>query len=565
MPRHQFFLILLFLIPYFDLLHSAGLRCSQVLNNDAFFTLEALTSSKSDYTYTYTKDSKSYILYYNFCHFTSRTCHDMSSYAVLFQLDSKNVEQNDTCLRLTSENLLSNYEYNLINPDEPSAGIQLKLTGGDAFAGNNSLTYQFTVNIQCSKDSSLPSKFVLDELTQDTNEFLAIGRSNDGCPVVVISEVYSFILDNKYIFGILSIFIGAIECFFGLRVLKPSLFIIGYLTGFGFLILIFGEFVMTPDSSVLVIWILLLISVFFGAITGYLATSLPKLGFMGLGLWFGFVLAFIINNLFLYKIEVDPPGLLLYILMAIFGIIFAILSMCVWRQICIMATSFLGSYLIIRSLSLYIGGYPNELMLDRQIKYKELANVGWQFYVYFVFLLLIWAAGAIVQFRNKRKIGGKFAGEFDNLDIEAIGEKYVEMDALEEAQVQKKNFSMINEENEELEVTSKKTPRTKKSVDDFQLNTTHDEPKRENFYPSKSVVGPKVHELEEFQKKKSFQGEIPKKGVVTPTKKTLAADEKKKGSFIEMKETNRMSQEESSEVEESENQSENERKKNGMK
>ena len=124
---------------------------------------------------------------------------------------------------------------------------------------------------------------------------------------------------------------------------------------------------------------------------------------------------------------------------------------------------------------------------------------------------------------------------------------------------------MINEENEELEVTSKKTPRTKKSVDDFQLNTTHDEPKRENLYPSKSVVGPKVHELEVFPKKKSFQGEIPKKGgVVTPTKKPLV-DEKKKGSFIEMKETNKMSQEESSEVEESESQSENERRKNGMK
>jgi len=445
---------------------------------------------------------------------------------VIFPLDENKQELNDSCFRLTSDSLLKNFEYNLNNPDDPSVGIQMKLTEGDAY--NASLNYQITFKIFCDK-GTLASKFLLDDLLQDNNEFLALGRSKEGCPLVQISEVWGFILDNKYIFGILGIIIGFIECFFGLAILKPSLFIIGYFSGFGFLILIFGEFILTPDSSVILIWILLLLAVLFGAITGYLATSLPKIGFMALGLWFGFILAFIINNLFLYKIEVDPPGLLLYFLMAVFGLIFALLSMCIWREICIMATSFLGSYLVIRSLSLYIGHYPNELSLDKQIKYKELANVGWEFYVYFVFLIILTVFGAIVQFRNKRKIGGKFAGEFDNIDMEDIGEKYVEMDLLEKAQ--KKTNSVVHEENEEDEENlSKKTP---KKVSSLSMKGNQEEFDSKTEKKLSNFSNKKANE----ENKDEFQRKVSSKSVKTGKSHDQFEEiPLKKTSFIEMKE-----------------------------
>lgn len=468
---------------------STGLRCNQIIDNDAFFSLEPLSSS-TDYQYTYTMNGKSYTLYYNFCKFTERACKSISSYAVIFPLDEHQQEINESCIHLTSDKILSNYEYSLTNQDDPSNGIQLNLTGGDEF--NNTIDYAISFKIYCDK-SSLPTKFILDELIQDINEFVAIGRSNQGCPLVQISEVYKFILDNKYFFGILSIIIGIVECFFGLAVLKPSLFLIGYISAFGFLILVFGEFIMTPDLNILLVWMLLLIAVLIGAIAGYVATSLPKVGFMGLGLWFGFILAFILNNLFLYKIEVDPPGLILYIVMGILGVIFAILSMYVWRHLCILATSFLGSYLVIRSLSLYIGHYPNELSLNLEIKYKELASVGWEFYVYFICILALTVVGAFVQYRNKKKIGGKFAGEFDSVeDIEEIGENYVEMDNMN-----KKICSIIKEEKDEDTENSKNTHIFKeiKKNDDIEGKTRKSDITF-SFSQEKEIV----------PQKKSFQG-----------------------------------------------------------
>ena len=579
MKKITFFLILLNISLFFNFSNTAGLRCTQVLNNDAFFSLESL-SATSDYTYTYSSNSQAFIIYYNFCKFTTRTCKTSSSYAVLFQLDENKTELNDTCVHLSSANVLTNFEYDLINEDDPSSGIQLILTGGDSF--NETLNYQITFKIFCYK-GDLATNFIIDELDQDNNEFIAIGRSNDGCPVVQFSDVYQFILDNKYVFGILSIILGIIECFFGLAMLKPSLFVIGYLSGFGFLMLIFGEFILTPDSSVLLIWILLLIAVLLGAIAGYVATSLPKIGFMGLGLWLGFVLAFIINNLFLYKIEVSPPGLLLYFLMAILGIIFAIMSMCMWRHICIISTSFLGSYLVIRSLSLYIGGYPNELTLDKQIQYKELANVGWQFYVYFIFIIVLTVIGAIVQYRNKRKLGGKYAGDFDNVDdIESIGEKYVEMEALDESRNQKQANSMINEANEEDEdMTSRKThqnPSSKKANDDDLQILKEEKHSYKEKTSSKSAKTPKRQEKEEIPLKKSFQGDVIKKGDIELKEKEFMVDLKginnnksfelkepmiKKNEEMKKKKSNNSSGSEESESEQSDDPNKKKKEKKG--
>lgn len=96
--------------------------------------------------------------------------------------------------------------------------------------------------------------------------------------------------------------IGAALCFFGLKLYKPTLFIIGYITGFGGIVAIMGEFVIRYDSDSIMAYACLIIAVLFGVLTGYVTVSLPKLGFFALGMWLGIVLALLFNNAFLYKI-----------------------------------------------------------------------------------------------------------------------------------------------------------------------------------------------------------------------------------------------------------------------
>lgn len=96
--------------------------------------------------------------------------------------------------------------------------------------------------------------------------------------------------------------LGGVLCFFGLKIYKPTLFIIGYLTGFAAIIVVMGEWVIRYDSESVMAYACLIVAVFFGVLTGYVTVSVPKAGFFALGVWLGVVLALLFNNAILYKI-----------------------------------------------------------------------------------------------------------------------------------------------------------------------------------------------------------------------------------------------------------------------
>lgn len=63
--------------------------------------------------------------------------------------------------------------------------------------------------------------------------------------------------------------IGGVLCFFGLKIYNPTLFIIGFMTGFGSIVVIMGEFVIRHDSESLMAYACLIIAVLFGLLVGY--------------------------------------------------------------------------------------------------------------------------------------------------------------------------------------------------------------------------------------------------------------------------------------------------------
>mmetsp|Transcript_9490 Transcript_9490/g.843 ORF Transcript_9490/g.843 Transcript_9490/m.843 type:complete len:92 (+) Transcript_9490:719-994(+) len=66
--------------------------------------------------------------------------------------------------------------------------------------------------------------------------------------------------------------------------------------------MILGEFVIGPETEIVVVWIILLITILFGALLGYLTMSAKKFGFFCLGFWMGTIIAFMLNNAILHKI-----------------------------------------------------------------------------------------------------------------------------------------------------------------------------------------------------------------------------------------------------------------------
>lgn len=154
---------------------------------------------------------------------------------------------------------------------------------------------------------------------------------------------------------------GIAECFYGLKILPLTLFTIGYFTGFGVLIAILGEFVILPGTNAIVIWVLLIISILFGLLLGYITTSMRKLGFFFLGFWLGTVLAFLLNNALLYKLNYDNVPLWLAI--GILGGLFGIASCFFYKHIVIISTATVGAYALIRPFGWIAKGFPNEFAI----------------------------------------------------------------------------------------------------------------------------------------------------------------------------------------------------------
>ena len=82
-----------------------GFKCNQILNRDAVYSLELL-SSTTDYKYEIKPNERK--IYYNFCTTTVKKCDakDVKAYAVLVEYDP--VSKNETkCSRLTDDSVFS--------------------------------------------------------------------------------------------------------------------------------------------------------------------------------------------------------------------------------------------------------------------------------------------------------------------------------------------------------------------------------------------------------------------------------------------------------------------------
>ena len=151
------------------------------------------------------------------------------------------------------------------------------------------------------------------------------------------------------------IILGLGECFAGLRMYRATLFIIGFLTGFGVLIAVLGEFVIDDSTSIGVIWVVFVICIFFGLLLGYFTTTLDKAGTFCLGFWLGTVLGFLLNNAFFYKLsETNTP---LYILIISLGGTFGFLSFWLHKHVIIASTGFIGAYFIVRPFGFFAGNF----------------------------------------------------------------------------------------------------------------------------------------------------------------------------------------------------------------
>jgi len=138
------------------------------------------------------------------------------------------------------------------------------------------------------------------------------------------------------------------------------------LAAFFVLIMVESIVVFQPGVPIELTTSVIVITIVTSVLAGYVTLYFPRVGLFVMGMWVGFFLSFILNNIALYHIISNPPALPLMITMGILGIGMGVLSLFIKKTFVIVSTcnqlfksAFIGAYASIRALSWFLGKYPN--------------------------------------------------------------------------------------------------------------------------------------------------------------------------------------------------------------
>ena len=261
--------------------------------------------------------------------------------------------------------------------------------------------FNFTINTTCIQTNetayiltyTLPTDPTVSNIT-----YIQINvQSNLVCPIASgIKSFWVYFERYKIIFAIVFFAIGLLLVFAGLKMFMVIMFLIGFISVTLLLCVLFMEFVLPSSAPQWGFWVMIGLSTIVGIIVGVICAKFYRVGVFILGMLFGAILGLILFSAFISRISQKD-----WVLGVTIGVLAIACGFVAWYANVIgvmISTSLIGSYMVIRASSWFIGGYPNEWTLASQIELNGWSKY-WEFYIYMVVMLLLFAVGIVVQYK----------------------------------------------------------------------------------------------------------------------------------------------------------------------
>lgn len=307
-----------------------------------------------------TKDiGDGYTVKYNFCESplpAEGTCTDSDAYAFVMGPSGE-------CVAIRNEEKKTNiFATELVDENNMVNGFTLNYPGeGTTCLADSSKTYSFKVELTCGTNEGLATEGV----SSDPCQILLQYKSKQGCSVFSYDQLMVFLTKYSWLWGAALILAGIFVGFFGNTLVNAVIMLVGSIAAAVILVgLIFT--VITKTSLKIsdgVRWGILGVAGLISIAIGYLLMRLRKYGIALLCAWGGVMLGLILSTTFMvenkgaYYAIIVGSGLILLL----FGLKFEVIAIK-------MVTSFLGAYGVVRGISLYAGGFPNEATIADEIK-----------------------------------------------------------------------------------------------------------------------------------------------------------------------------------------------------
>ena len=286
-------------------------------------------------------------------------------------------------------------EWSLINPEDQRSGIKIKMSPGE---DSKIVIFQ----IKCDDNTNYTYEGSSSSI--DDKELYFNIRSAYACPQADFYDIYRIIIEKKYIFGSALILIGLFELFLGQKLVTATIFIFSAALVVLFVFVFFFQFIIPGGVNDTVFWIVLAIAIIVGLVLGYFVAKY-KDKFFGIimGALLGYIIGQILYNLALNRITGMNQTLLQVIVYVIcIGVCIA-LGILLFNIVTIFATALIGAYAVIRGISIFAGGFPNETTIADLVKRKEMQQLEnlltWKVYLYLAGWALLFIVGLVVQIK----------------------------------------------------------------------------------------------------------------------------------------------------------------------
>ena len=285
-----------------------------------------------------------------------------------------------TCL--TDESYLP-ASYEIISGDDKTTGIQFTQDSDHVCktaSDGTEINYSFTAQVMCDKDITGQGAAQIEsvDFSNECKPVVTVKHAA-GCHTFTANPVIKWLSNNPWVLAIFFFFVGPIIAVFGKRWFPYVIATISSLAIITTIVFV-GAFHGCADT--LTGLIILLIAALAAGIVGGLL--IRRAIWIGVGLT-GIVAGFCLGS-FLYGCILATTGwqsywgaLAISISLAIVG---GILTFTLGKQIIILFTSLIGSYLFTRAITLVADeGYPSEAEIYAKLKNDEPIELDWHFWL----------------------------------------------------------------------------------------------------------------------------------------------------------------------------------------
>mmetsp|Transcript_12174 Transcript_12174/g.12576 ORF Transcript_12174/g.12576 Transcript_12174/m.12576 type:complete len:489 (-) Transcript_12174:32-1498(-) len=304
---------------------------------------------------------KGYLLKYSFCADTHIQCNEGGSQVALVK---KGKEECEFRLAGTIDDFNL---WEMKDSEDPSKGITITMNKGD-----NSRFVKW--DLSCNEDMEDGEITILNksQMSISDNPLLIKAETKSACPVANFYFMTKFIKDNKNWVGVIMIVVGLGFALIGAKFFWITIIALLSIVFIVILFIIYFiiQSIFNIGGGTWVIIVILAVGIILGVSIGMCFKSLTSFFFVLFGMLLGYLLGLLIWDLGLSQIETNQT-VVYWVTIAVLVVIGGFVGYKFMKMMFIVVTSFLGCYLIIKAISMWAGGFPDEAVLIDLITSQE--------------------------------------------------------------------------------------------------------------------------------------------------------------------------------------------------